>query len=349
MRVKSAQGKSNWRAIQARSKIRGKIQLALFILGFIALIYFISWGAEFIHNITQPLGLQSFKKTYFWDGSSSLNMVFKGSEIYFLSLDPNEKKLSIVKLPQQVYVEVPGDYGRWQLRSVYRLGDSEKSPAGPQLLKATLANLFKLPVDGILIFDDSRSFNPQKFVETLKQNPLEIFRLLPSIKTDLTPSELIRFSLGLRSVRFDKISEFDLLSLGLLDVEQNQEGDVKLLADPEKLDGFVFNNLSDSRIQQEGLEVAIFNTTMTSGLGQKAAQIISHLGANVIQVGSIPDQNLEKNLITVKNEKEADMTLKRLKQIFGKECFDPKICAIISHPTILSSRGQVIVILGKDF
>lgn len=338
--------KPSWKIIQAKNKIKGKIQLALFVLGLIGLIILLGSAVKFIHQFGEPLGLTNFGKSS-WDGSSNLNLVFKDKNYCLVSLDPNEKTLKIVKLPPQIYLEVPGGYGSWQLRSIYNLGETESKKRGLELLKKSFADYFDLPIDGILEISDFPDLTPKILSEEVKANPLEIFKLLPHIKTSLNIEELTRFVFTLREVRFDKISEFELLTLGLLGTEESKEGELKVVSDPQKIDGFVLKNLTDSRLSQERKDVAVFNATPIPGLGQKGAKLISHLGLNVIQVGSL-DETAEKSVVIIKNG-EAGVTVKRLQQIFGSVCRNEKDCVIISHPTISSSRGQIVIVLGKDF
>ena len=75
----------------------------------------------------------------------------RAKSVSLLSVNPQEKKVTIIDLPQNLYLEATGGFGKWQLRSIYDLGESQ-SIGGGQLLKDTLTNFFGLPIDGFLQF-----------------------------------------------------------------------------------------------------------------------------------------------------------------------------------------------------
>ncbi|TSC63675.1 MAG: Uncharacterized protein G01um101493_369, partial [Microgenomates group bacterium Gr01-1014_93] len=273
-----------------------------------------------------------------WDGSYNLNFVFKGSDFALVQIDPNEKEVKIVKLPQEVYLKVPGGFGNWQLKAVYPLG-------GDKLLESSFSNLFDIPIDGIVEVD-SKSLSSKEFLGLIK-NPLHLTSFFTEGKNDFSLQELLRLYFILKDVRFDKFLEYDLSSMGFLRSEIAEDGSPKLIVDSESLDGFVGNYLVDKKIASGNKEVSIFNTTGVPGLGQKASRLISHLGLNSIQISTITDSPLEESVIYVKDQ-ENDESLKRLKTVF-RLCKSEKDCAIITHPDVRSSRGPIVVLLGKDF
>lgn len=67
--------------------------------------------------------------------------------IQVLSIDPNNKKIAMLSLPRDLYVEVP-NYGGMKINEVYYTGDenTELAGSGAQLMKNTVSEVLDLPI-----------------------------------------------------------------------------------------------------------------------------------------------------------------------------------------------------------
>lgn len=314
-----------WKTVQSKKRKNKKTKLALTVLGLIVLLILFSQVQSLTQTLFSPWKLSaSSDRSYFWNGEFNINLILKDKDISFVSYNPKEQKIIIIKIPDETYLDVPRGFGKWQLRAVYDLGQS-------QLLKNTLAGFFGLPADGFVETNQLRDF--------LQKNPFSFLSLLPSLKTDLTLWELLRLKMSLSKVRFDKISELNLLKSGVLDRASLSDGSQVFIADFVKMDS-ILSDLADPNLVSEQKSVAIFNATDHPQLAQKANRLISNLGGHVIIVS-----NSKIRLKTTVTYGEKSATLTRLQQIFGA---DGRI-----NPQQLedfeSSRAQINLFLGEDY
>lgn len=316
-----------WKTVQSKKNIRKKTKLALMVLGIILGILLLGWVFRFTQTLFSPWQASEGSRNYAWGGEFNINILLASKDIALLSFNPTDQKITVVRIADQTLMDVPREFGKWQARSVSSLG-------GNKLLKETLGAFFGLPVDGYLRFEGKLSDkNTQEIVESIKQNPFDIFSLLPNIKTDLTLWELIKLRFEIANVRFDKIKYVDLEELGLLEEDQLADGTPIFTFDPVKIDSFSMQ-LLEPKIQLENKTIAIYNATDQPGLAQKAARIIENLGGNVIITS-----NSGEKLGRTKVIGEKSQTLTRLLQVFNAEVSEVGI----------ESRAQISIMLGEDY
>lgn len=333
--------KRGWKDIQSQKGIRRRNKLALSVLAIIAAILLLSQAVKFTQMLFNPWRQEPLvKRTVLWNGDFNLNILIKAKGISLLSFNPQERKITVIDMPDQTYLEAAHGYGKWQLGSVYGLGESQKEVGGGKLLEDTLENLFGLPVDAFLDF--SGKYSEKGAIDILAEirgNPLSILSILSNLSSDLTPFELIRFNLGAAGVRFDKIRQIDLeMADDVLQKEKLLDGTDILVADTIKLDSKL-SSILDPAVKSEHKTIAIFNSTDHPGLAQKAARLITNIGGDVI-VTSNGKNKYEKTQIFGEKSK----TLDRLKQIFEPGgIIDPQDWDLVS------SRAQINLFLGEDY
>lgn len=317
--------KSGWKVAESRNKKNKKIKLALSVLLIVAVTIFAGNIFKLVSSLFKPFNNSFDQRSYRWDGGSNLYLAARNDadkeNISLIVFSPGDGKLSIVNIPSQTYVEVPGGYGSWQIRSIFDLG--EKDRKGSAFLKSSLSDFFGLPIEGYIEFN----------ILQVKNNPLNLLASKGNMRTDLTVLELIRLFFGLKGVRADKIVEFDLKSLGGLEEKSLADGSNVYVANT-RLDIFTSENLADPDIRKEQLSIAVLNGTSFPGLAQKYSRMISNLGGNVIIADNSETQF--KNSFVFGEESK---TKKKLLQIFGSK-YDK-----IEQP---DSRAQVTVVLGED-
>ncbi|MBI2314547.1 LCP family protein [Candidatus Daviesbacteria bacterium] len=321
-----------WKHVQSKAKMQKKTKLALGVLAVVFGFIIISGTARLIQSLFIS------QKNYAWNGEFNINLVIKSKNISLFSYNPQDEKITIVNIPDETFLEVPSGFGKWQLRSIYELGQSQKGIGGNKLLADTLTSFFAVPVDGYLDFSTSNQFSASEIIDTLRKNPFSGFQLVSSLKTDITMWELIKLKLSIASVRFDKIKVLNLQELDILDKETLPDGSQVFTADPVKLDS-VLTDLTDPAVFAEHKSIAVFNAADHPQLAGKWARLVINLGGNVI-ITSNADKKLKKTLLFG----EDSQTLKRLKQIFSSS---DRISA--KEQELTSSRAQVNIYLGEDF
>lgn len=311
-----------WKAEESRKNKVKKTKLALFVLGLIILLIIFAQLARLSKTLFSPWNLTS-QRQHTWNGKFNINLIIKSEQVHLVLYNPKEQKITIIKVPDETYLDVPRGFGKWQLRSIYNLG-------GYRLLEQSLTDFFGSPVDGFM--------ETNQLEELLQKNPFSTLNLLSSLKTDLNLWELLRLKMGLSEVRFDKIRELNLESLNVGEKINLLDGSEVFVADSSKLDS-VLSDFADPNFTQEGKTIAIFNATDHPQLAQKATRLISNLGGHVIIVS-----NAKIKLKTTVLLGEKSATLERLQQIFGSSgTINPK------DGDFESSRAEINLFLGEDY
>lgn len=336
-----------WKTAQKKAKQKKTIRLALLCLAAILLLLLTGQIFKMGNLLFSPIN-GTEKRTYYWDGTFNLNLVALSEPLGVISYNPKEQSLKILEIPDETYLEVPGGFGSWRTGAIFKLGEAEHPPKGAKLLKGSVENFLAVPMDGFMEIRGPASRGEQgvsseQLVDLLRGNPLAF---IANLRTDLTPLELIRFYWGIRGVRFDKVFTFNLADLGLLRSSSLADGTPVLVGDPAKIDALVSRNFTENKLVEEAATIGVFNATDKPGLASKTAQIISHLGGNVIIQTSLGNK-LGHNAIS--GGPNYPYTTKRLKEIFAPNCEREKNCDILGAAAVAGdfARASVNLILGQ--
>jgi len=181
-----------------------------------------------------------YSNSYVWDGQFNINLLIRTNNISLFSYNPQEEKILIYDIPDELYVNVPGGFGFWQLRSIFKLGEFQIGIGGNKLLAKTISSSFAIPIDGYLDLSELKSTkSAREIIDMLKQNYISGIGLLPQMKTNLTLLEFVRLKLNIVGVRFDKIKEIDLNKLTIFFLD-NPETVFNVPA-IDMLNGFLYN------------------------------------------------------------------------------------------------------------
>ena len=327
-----------WKTVQNKNKGKKKTRLALTFLGLILLLIIFGNLVKFYETLFSPWKLHSqTDKNYTWNGEFNLNIVVKKNDsLFVLVFNPKDERAILINIPNQTLVEVADDFGKWQIRAVLGLG-------GVKLVEETIASLLGIPIDGFLDIEGLQSVaDGDQLIAKFGKDLTHGFILLPAISTDLTLIELIRLKMGLSSVRFDKIEKLDLTLA--LEKSKLPDGTEVLIPDLIRIDGIIAPFVLDPIIKLEHKNIAIFNATKVSGIAQSAARMVTNMGGNAIIT-----TNASKKIPNTQVIGEKSQTLKRLLEIFEKNC--GKNCDRIDpgNEEIVTSRAQINIILGEDF
>ncbi len=327
----------SWKTTQSQKKAARKTKLALVILALLVVLLLLSQAVKFTQVLFSPWKLANSPRNFSWNGDFNINILVRAGGISLVSFSPQNQRLVVINIPDATFPEVAHGFGRWQMSSIYELGHSPQEGAG--FLKDTVTSFFAIPVEGFLDFSGQYAKqSASQIIDETRKNPFYLISILPYLKTDLTPVELLRLQVGLFRLRFDKIKQVNLERSGLLEKLQLPDGTLVYTAEPPSLDSVV-SDLSDPTLAQEKITIAIFNSTDHPQLGQRAAHLITNLGGNVITVLSG-----QKKFKTTKIVGQKSKTIERLSQIFASDAtIDPQ------DPDLISSRAQINIFLGEDF
>lgn len=331
--------------------------ITLAVLALIVLLFLLLLGqiVTFFTNYTLPLKADygGFVRSS-WNGKSAVNVVVASTEgdkpsINILSYDPQEKRVTILSVSDQIYMDLPKGYGSWRVSSVYNLGQEENPPKGAALLKLSISKLVGLPIDGIIIKkgDDQTKFSDK--IYSFRKNPLSILSFLKGAHSDLTLAESVRIFWDVSKIREDQIQVLDLAQSTITESRLLADSTRVLGVDTIQMDIFIRNKMADSVIFDEGVSVTVLNATSHPGMAQDASRIITNMGANVVSV-STTETNQESSQVIFKRESEENvdsLTYDRLRSFFAPKCMKSE--CLNGDPKVKTARSQIVVVLGEDY
>lgn len=330
------------------------IKPALLALAALILLVLLGKVVSFIFSLGQPYtpNLADFK-TYPWDTTSSYNLLYavqtdqkKLSAISFINLQPLQKKITILHISDNVYLEVPKGYGEWTIGSVFPLGQ-EDGGRGTALLRLSLSRLVGLPVDGIIIKEGGVE-TAEDIISSLRKNQLAFWGISQKIKSNVSTWELITLGQFIASIRPDKVVSLDLAKSTITESKLLPDSSRVLGIDTIQLDSFIRDRLADAAFIDENATIAVLNATSHPGLANFASRMITNMGGTVVFLGN-SESLQDKTMVIDRGEdsQNIQITRKRLEEVFAPWC-QKESCSSVD-PKVTTSRAQIVVVLGEDF
>ena len=337
------------------------LKLALLALLLLGMLLILGKAFQFLSDFQKPFYVLNTKaREYTWNGDSVLNLVVAKTEkdnagsdlkqLNFVSLNPKEEEITVIKLSDEVFLDVPKNFGFWKLGSIYKLGQENRPAIGEDLLKMSVSRMLALPVDGILEIETDRDLDIVKEIESWKSNIFTGFSFLTRVKTDLSLKEAMDFVSQASKVRQDKITSLDLLRSAITSSKLLPDSSRVLGVDGVKLDTFIKQNLNDPALSQEDLTVAVFNGTDHPGLTSAAVRMINNLGARVTIISNTSEKFVKNGIYINPREGESidkSRTYKRLSEVFAPNCLQDN-CRT-SDIEVLNSRAAINLVLGEEY
>lgn len=329
---------------EVKPKPNKKVALALWALGSLLLLIIMGKGLSLLTNFYNPLTLEYTQSSHQpWKGQAGFNVVVKSDNLALISIDPQSKRLTIVKVPPDIYMTLSKGFGSWPARSVFDLGQNENPPIGAGLTKSALSDLLGVPVDGFINLSSQKKI--EDILVGIRSNPISLIGLAKDIKSDLAGIEIYRLYQKIRLIREDKVKTLDLTNSSISQSELLADSSRVLGLDNIKLDLFVRDNLTDFLFTNFDGSFSVYNATSHPGLASQVAREISNLGGNVIFTSNTT--NLSSKSVVISTKDISKELLIRLDQIIPTGCQNKK-CEF-SDPKVSDSRAQINIIVGEDY
>ena len=333
--------KSKRKIIAPKNK-NSSLKWAILALVLVFSLIILSKAFSFVFSLGKPLNNPSFKKSYSWDGKSAITLAVKSDEISILNYDPFEKKVTILNIPNDTYLELPKGFGPWPIGSVYGLGQMENPPVGDSLLKLSISKLVGLPIDGFIHLKEGEKLD-QKLAKYKDSFFISLLGLR-NTNTDLSLIEMYKLASAITSVRSDKIISLDLSQTDITKSKLLGDSSRVLGVDAIKLDLYIRENMADSQFLQEDATISIYNATSQPGLAGEASRFITNLGGTVIFAANTQKEQTKTQVIFSNPQ---SYTAQKVARIFAPHCLI-KPC-VSDEPKVLSSRAAINIILGEDY
>jgi len=325
-------------------KSKSSSRLALIAIGVLILTISLGKFVSFLNVLRTPFSEDLLvKKQYTWDDKTSINIAFKYKGISVLHYDPSDKKIVVLKIPDDAYLELPKGFGYWKVGSIYTLGQEESRPVGSELVKQSMAKLLGIPIDGFISINRDSDQSLDSLILSLHNHPLKTLSFVKDIETDFTPLETFSLIGAISGARADNVALLDLAQSNITSSELLPDSSRVLGIDSVRMDLFIRDKMADSQISNEQVPIAIFNATAHPGLAADAAREVTNLGGNVIFVSNT-EKTIQKSIVT---STTPGLTTNRLTELFAPSCAKSACKSDDYH--VNSSRAEINIVIGEDF
>jgi archaellum component FlaF (FlaF/FlaG flagellin family) len=243
-------------------------------------------------------------------------------QVQLVIVDPTKRTLKALVIPPELTVPVVYGYGRYRLEVIDDLGIQEGR--GFDLLIDSLSHWIGIDVNAAVVTKSDEYFR----IGTLIQS-----------KSSLDVWGKLWLWYQLQSVPRAAREEIDLLADGFLVVDPDTQQLVLPLQQQQRL---IEEHVKNLILSAENHQVVIVNTTSIRGLATAATETLQNLGYDVVAIQE-SQANLETSeLLIDETVQVSDEYLRPLQTLFFK--LKPN-----TQPTFQEYRGDVVLLLGKDY
>ncbi len=276
--------------------------------------------------------------------SGRTNILLVGPTITLVSFDHDQRTVSAVLLPENLYIHTTGGRGQVTVGSLFKL--DEVSRRNGSLMTSTIRELLGVPIDGWIWVTPSLAMETAGDIELIVKrefNPVNFESILTEIKekkSSFDPVFLRRLyfeisSIGTKTFVFRNISD----SAALSDQQLPDESTV-LVSDEFALDNYLSEMFFEIDVLKESLSISILNGAETFGLAHRVARLVKNIGGNVVVVDN-SDYKDNDCILRVKPESSKTYTVVRLKKIYN--------CRVAEDSSIVNERADIVIILGRNY
>lgn len=322
---------------------------AFFSLVFLLFIVNVVWRAvSFIDFLTTPLSpkLEGIGKGLLWKQSGTITVACVCEPVVIASFEPQQKKINLVFLPSDLYLEVPR-YGLYPASSAYGLGQLAKQPQGGKLFSSSLSLAVRGPIDYYLKFNDEAFNHPteEKISELAKKlnsfDGLLLFLksfswIKKNLETNLTLFDIYRLWWSIKNVGISKVNFLSLPQSYFEDLVLPDGQKVKMLTE-QGLGEYSAAFFSDQKILNEKVSIEILNATSRQKIAEKIAKIIEASGADVVFTGNAPS-TAKQTILEASDKVKNSVTTRRIARFLNLKVQDKKE----------ENLADVTLIVGED-
>lgn len=332
-------------------KKRSGIGVALIALLVLLLLIFLGRALGIIFSINKPLDPSLGEKPVSWDGQSSINFVYAARvdsddpDIAVVSFNPKGDKLTVLKIADNTYLELPKNFGYWQIKSVYRLGKEENPTIAAELLKKSLSKALGLPIEAVLINKNISNIEIEKFIDEVNKNKFLLI-FADKFSSDLSRLQLVKLLWRVSEIRTDKIRYLNLELSNVTESKLLPDSTRVLGINTVRLDLFIREHMTDTEILDEGKSVAIYNATNYPGIAKEVSRMVTNMGGSVV-ILSNTESKLTESMVVASSISQQSSTFKKLVGVFAPWCLRNDCQS--NDQKVLNSRADINIILGDDY
>lgn len=266
--------------------------------------------------------------------TSRVTLLVVGDPMMVVSWNRDKKTVLLVTIPSATRIDATRGYGRYALDALWKLGELENRPS-TVLLEST-EDALGVPIPWYLRPPGTQlSADPIGILREMFSLQSVVSVLVGTTKTNISVPRFLALAGQARFVRANEVSTLDLS--GAIGTEQLADGTQEPAFVPEPLEALIGSDFEEAPLRAEGLTVAIYNTTETPILGQRAARMLSHAGTIVVSVGN-EEPVRETCMVQGKKQLLSSATARFIRWYFG--------CTEVASEGV--ARADLLLYLGKD-
>lgn len=218
-------------------------------------------------------------------------VVIAGSPMVIWSCDTVNPGCVVITIPSSYVVDAVHGYGRYSLEALWRLGFIDRrggtilSQSAAEVLGFSQAWFLGVTDANVPTVIDGVSYG-KKMISVSNSVPFFFHRF----RSDMPIGDYIALARQIASTPFDQITSIDLGNHPITQKQTLADGSVQNVISPDLVDSALNGVIEDTSVRREALTVAVYNTTDTPNLGNRAARLLSTFGIRVVTVGNTMPQ-----------------------------------------------------------
>ena len=214
------------------------------------------------------------KTTKLWDGERKISVIAKdGNDLKVLVFDPVLSEIIIISIPGNTRVEVSRNLGKWDVKSLWQLGNHEG--LGGLLAVETLTRNFFFPSDG---------WADEKFLALASGDLFSSMKLLIApVETNLGRGDILNMIIFSTNISNKNRINIDLSETSYIRREMLLEGEEGYLL-TGKMPGNLKALFSDPQISSKQTKFVIKNYSGNRAVNERIAKLVEVLGGKVVSL-----------------------------------------------------------------
>lgn len=265
-----------------------------------------------------------------WNDNYRINFIVKQTDnLTLITLEPKEPLLDVLKIPKNLYLEVPYGYGNYQAQALNKLGVMEKKPS---LVTKTVQENLAIYLDGQIEIEDA-DLSIKSEVEK------KMFGLFFGRgKTNFSSWDILRLWWRIRSLKENEYKYLEINKMALTTIKKLPDKSEIYLLDQATFDMKIQKIFIDPVVRLENLTVEILNGTDHPGLAERVARILTNSSISVVSTGNT-DIKTDKSYLETDNKLKSIRTTTLIKNILN--------CSWVEKKT--ERRADVTLVIGEDY
>jgi hypothetical protein len=227
----------------------------------------------------------------FWPTSRSsfhrINIVMATTPVSVWSWNKDDGTFDVIAIPSDTTIDSVHGYGKYSLEALWKLGfiDSKDSA----IFSDSVSDALGIPLRwyaGASGEALEKIDHPVQYGRGFSSLSNTVGILLGRYRTNLPVGLFMSFAKALSSTRADDITFIDLSQKYVTYDEDLPDDTKRSVLETEALDVVLKGVFEDDRIRKEALSVAMYNTTQTPALANRAARLLANSGVLVLSVGN---------------------------------------------------------------